>query len=186
MPWVPANITIDQTLIDLALQEINDRKQEIWADKEHSCGKNSDGSVRDRGRDQWHLCRRGKWFYTKEQWPNIFALLESLKIQDISSVTFGFLQPNGFIWLHTDEYGKDPAITGLNDLYVPLIWPDQNLFKFSGSPTIKEPVPILANISDHVHALVNDSNQERVILSIRMDKMKNTWLYGDHLNESQS
>lgn len=97
--------------------------------------------------------------------PMIKKLIDSLNVK-ISSVIMGILPPGGSIAPHVDH----GAHTNQSDLYLylPLNWPAGNYFKINGVGIISNGQPHYINIGKYAHALINDSNEYRTILGIRI------------------
>lgn len=109
--------------------------------------------------------------------PLLQALVNALPINGILSAYIGILEPGGVIAPHVDRKPNHmPGMFGCNVLYIPLTWPAGNYFKFASGGMLDSDTPYFINITDHVHALVNDSSSLRVILSITVDPTKNLHL----------
>jgi len=173
-PWLPAQIEPDPHLLDQVLKEIDSRRDEMIANRmlhtKQECVCRYDTRI-----NSW-------WFYQiriqnfdledlAARWPCIFDLVESLCIKNIHSIMIGFLPAGSYLLPHIDEISNNIA-----KLYIPLRWHAGNLFKFSGSPIIRGTQPILVN-TNHVHALVNDSEHERIVLAVKADRVTNLHLY---------
>lgn len=111
-----------------------------------------------------------------EKFKRLLQLVNQLPLNDITSVCIGILPPGGIIAPHIDNIGlQEPGSRGHNILYFPLNWPEGNYFKFYSGCLIDSTESIWAiNNSDHIHGLVNQSTQERKILTITFDPVVNS------------
>ena len=51
-------------------------------------------------------------------------------------------------------------------MYIPLSWPSGNYFKFATGGLIDSDSPWMINTGDHTHALINQSDQNRLVLTL--------------------
>jgi hypothetical protein len=102
--------------------------------------------------------------------PKLQSLIKNLPVNEISQAYLGILPPGSVIAPHTDKKANHvPGTLGCNVLYIPLSWPARNYFKFASGGIVDSNSTWFINNTDHVHALVNDSNQSRVVLTITLD-----------------
>ena len=118
-----------------------------------------------------------EFLFESDRLPVVQQLVKSLPVNGIKKAYIGILPPGSIIAPHVDNTGlAAPGSRGCNTLYIPLRWPPGNYFKFSSGGLIDSATPWLINISDHVHALINQSDQYRVILSVTLDPKQNLHL----------
>ncbi len=62
-------------------------------------------------------------------------------------------------------------------IYIPLNWPDRNYFKLfkKGFIPMKPGQPTWINVGEHPHSVVNDSSEDRYIISIYADWHTESW-----------
>lgn len=109
-----------------------------------------------------------------ELFPAVNRLVESQGL-DHWYVFVGVLPPGGFIYPHLDfdtvkaSSEAYSAYQGCTQLYIPLSWPAGNLIKFAGAGVVSlhDGQAMVINNDNYVHSVVNDSDQTRIVLSIR-------------------
>ena len=109
-----------------------------------------------------------------ELFPAVNRLVESQGL-DHWYVFVGVLPPGGFIYPHLDfDTAKASSqayseYQGCTQLYIPLSWPAGNLIKFAGAGVLSldSGQAMVINNDNYVHSVVNDSDQNRIVLSIR-------------------
>jgi hypothetical protein len=123
------------------------------------------------------IFNNGNFIFEPSKLPLLQQLVNDLPINNIKQCNIGILPPGAVIAPHIDNAGlTTPGNKGCNSLYIPLVWPPGNYFKFNSAGLIDSTDPWLINISDHTHALVNESNQNRIILSVILDPEQNLHL----------
>ena len=176
-PWLPAQIELDPHLVDHVLKEIDSKRDEMISNRTLTTRQECmyvSGADDTRMNSWWFYQIRIQDFDLEglaEQWPCIFDLVESLCIKNIHSIMIGFLPAGSYLLPHIDEISNN-----IVKLYIPLRWHAGNMFKFSGSPIIHGAQPILVN-TNHVHALVNNSETERIVLAVKADRATNLHFY---------
>ena len=119
----------------------------------------------------------GNFVLEPNELPLLQQLISDLPINNIKKSYIGILPPGAVIAPHMDNVGlAAPGDKGCNMLYMPLRWPPGNYFKFCSGGLIDSADTWLINTSDHVHALINESNQTRIILSVILDLEQNLHL----------
>ena len=106
------------------------------------------------------------------RFPKIQNFIDSLnKIGPITYLTFKRMEPMGYIMPHVDSECNPYKI------YVPLSWPSGSTFKMLGQGHVDftDLKPNLINTSDHIHAVVNDSLEPRIIFSFYADWSSPGW-----------
>ncbi len=107
-----------------------------------------------------------------EHYPRIKQFIDSLNnIGPITYLTFKRMEPKGYIMPHVDSECNPYKI------YVPLSWPAGSMFKMFGQGNVDFTglKPNLINTSDHIHAVVNDSEESRIIFSFYADWSSAGW-----------
>lgn len=121
--------------------------------------------------------RNGKFTINDDQLPALRSLIQALPVHDLESAFIGILPPGTYIAPHVDKTpGHYPGKEGCNRLYIPLLWPKGNYFKFASGGMIDSCTPWFINNTDHVHSLINSSNEYRVILTLTLNSEKNQHL----------
>ena len=98
--------------------------------------------------------------------PTINTFIEQVsEIGQITYLSFKRMLPKHFINPHVD------SICNPFKIYVPLTWPTGNYFKMykKGFIPFEPLVPFLVNTGNHVHSVINDSNEDRYIFSFNAD-----------------
>ena len=89
----------------------------------------------------------------------------------LTYMTFKKMRPKDYIMPHIDSECNPYKI------YVPLSWPAGNVFKVydQGEVDFTGNRPNIIATSGHMHAVVNDSDQPRIIFSFYLDWSHPTW-----------
>jgi hypothetical protein len=125
----------------------------------------------------------GQILVDPEKFPCVLKLINSLPVNHIKRVKLGILPPGASISPHTDRVDSELPGCGDYNLYFPLNWTDGNYFKFQNGGLITSgEFAWLVNNSDHVHALVNHSNEYRHVLSIIIDPKMNDHLIANEIS----
>ena len=96
---------------------------------------------------------------------------EANKIGPITYMTFKKMAPRGYIMPHTDSECNPYKI------YVPLSWPEGSCFKVfkQGKVNFTDLKPNIIATTDHMHSVVNDSDEYRIIFSFYVDWSAYGW-----------
>ena len=89
----------------------------------------------------------------------------------VTYMTFKRMRPKKYILPHVDSECNPYKV------YVPLSWPAGSVFKVykQGEVDFSELRPNIINTSDHMHSVVNDSEQHRIIFSFYSDWSSAGW-----------
>jgi len=179
LPYCAVNLDIDAEKQTKALEEI--KSQRVWIEQHkqpiaqtvyNSLEFNS-GSEKEWCR--LYLIQNGNTLITAEQFPALYDFVDSLGISDPKLLYIGILPNGGCIAPHADRVGPTQFDNDLHYyLYVPLLWDVGNYFKINGAGIIKDGKPCLINHMDYVHSLINASEQERIIIGIKIPTDKNS------------
>lgn len=181
LPQRKTNLTISDFDIQSALDEIDQNWQWIQDNQVvQYAGKEYNDLESVAGIEPWlnlKIIADNKFLPESDRLPKVQQLIRSLSVNSIKKAHIGILPPGSIIAPHVDNIGlTEPGARGCQTLYIPLRWPPGNYFKFSSGGLIDSPEPWLINNSDHMHALINQSNQYRIILNIIMDPEQNLHL----------
>lgn len=117
---------------------------------------------------------KGKCILPTERLVKLQSLIKQIPVNRISEIYLRIIDPGGAISPHTDKKTNHvPGMYGCNVLCIPLAWPSDTYFKFASGGGINSNSTWFINTTDHEHAAVNDSNQTRVILTIKLDPTQN-------------
>lgn len=105
----------------------------------------------------------------KDTLPLTYGFVDSLGI-DYYQITITVLPPGGYLYPHIDRRPEsDPEeYKGCKDLYIPLNYPAGAAIKFR-SAGVPLQGPIITNPQYFSHAVVNDSDQTRIVLIVSFD-----------------
>ncbi len=104
--------------------------------------------------------------------PNIKKFIEDANhIGQLTYITFKQMAPQGYIMPHQDSECNPYKI------YLPLEWPQGCYFKIYKKGVIPFEVgkPFFVNTGEHIHSVVNDSNENRMIFSFYVDWNTKGW-----------
>lgn len=89
----------------------------------------------------------------------------------LTYMTFKRMAPRGYIMPHIDSECNPYKV------YVPLSWPEGSQFKVynQGDVDFTDLKPNIISTSRHMHSVVNDSDQHRIIFSFYVDWSNPTW-----------
>jgi len=89
----------------------------------------------------------------------------------VTYMTFKRMAPHGYITPHVDSECNPYKI------YVPLSWPPGSVFKVyrHGEVDFEELKPNIIATSGHMHSVINDSNESRIIFSFYVDWSSPGW-----------
>jgi len=178
VPWLPAQINIDPAVKQGAVDDIQAAKNALF-DLRYQIGQDAYNLEEfDLWRDghKWWQVQfkdRGQELVPRKLCPRVWHMIDSLELESVWRIALGVLPPGLFIAPHQDDYGRLETYTGLSLLYIPLQWNTGNYFKFVGTDIVSSADPILINQTGHTHALVNTSDQERIIISCTIDMSQN-------------
>jgi hypothetical protein len=105
-------------------------------------------------------------------YPHTAQLMKNLMaIGPITRCNHKLMLPKTFISPHIDSTNTPFKI------YMPLNWPDQCYYRFykKGNLDLKPGVPAFINTGHNVHCVVNDSDEERYVLSFNVDWSATGW-----------
>jgi hypothetical protein len=179
LPYHPVNLVVNNEKKQLAISEINCQKD--WIQEQAHFIAQTQYNRTDPNHDpskEWiriYLIN-GKTLVDPKKFPAVYDLVDSMGLTDIKIMYIGILPPGGYISPHKDRVSSNPYENDLYcNLYIPLSWEQGNYFKFSGTSIIHDSQPLIVNILDYVHSVVNTSNNEqnRIILGIRLSIKNN-------------
>jgi aspartyl/asparaginyl beta-hydroxylase (cupin superfamily) len=178
LPYYPVDLTLDSTLLECAVNEIKSKRswivqhkhfvsQAVYSSTESVTGKESEWI-------RMYLIKEKNPEVDPSEFPELFKFINSLNLTDIKSMFIGILPPGGCIAPHKDRIGPVPHNHDAHYyVYIPLCWPNGNYFKINGAGIIRNSQPCVINHMDYVHSLVNDSNEERIVVGIRVGAENN-------------
>lgn len=104
-----------------------------------------------------------------ETLPLTYAFVESLNL-DYEAVVISVSPPRSYCYVHTDRKAENSPekFTGCKQLYIPLNYPIGSLIKAKSVGILPE-IPIIFNPHYYAHAVVNDSDEARITLSVVYD-----------------
>lgn len=178
LPHRRCNIDISTYNVQEVLDEIADNSAWIQEHRRHNSANHYNESGWDNDESPWIIFKiydGCKCVLPTERLPKLQSLIKKLPVNGvISSAGLGILAPGTAIHLHIDKQSNHvPGMYGCNVLYIPLLWPSGNYFKIASAGSIDSGSPWFVNVTDYVHAAVNDSNQTRIILNITLDPAQN-------------
>lgn len=180
LPYRKCNLDIANFNVQDAVKEIENNWQWIYDRQTQYAQKYYNDLELPSNYPDWFslmLYNENKWALESFELPALQALVKSLPVQGMIKSYIGLLPPGGIIAPHVDSKpNHTPGKIGCSTLYIPLKWPAGNYFKFASGGLIDSNTPWFINITDHVHALVNDSDSSRIILSITLDPKQNSHL----------
>ena len=106
------------------------------------------------------------------QYPHIKKFIDDAnKVGPVTYMTFKKMEPKGYILPHVDSECNPYKV------YVPLSWPEGSCFKVfkQGKVDFSDLKPNIIATSDHMHSVVNDSDQYRIIFSFYVDWSSLGW-----------
>jgi hypothetical protein len=179
LPYMTYCKNINGDLISAAKQEVNSQLDYVMTHGlSYGQYKNNQEEYQFKSADQ---CWRIIWLSQDRMateaaalFPQVKALVNSLDL-DYWYVFVGVLPPGGFIYPHLD-YDTNKAANpdyqdyrGCTQLYIPLSWPANNYIKFAGAGilSLESGQAMVINNDSFVHSVVNNSNQNRIVLSVR-------------------
>jgi hypothetical protein len=179
IPYMTYCKSIDNDLVSAAEQEVNSNLDYVMAHGlSYSQYKSNLEEYQFESTDQ---CWRIIWLSRDREateaaalFPQVKQLVDSLGL-DHWYVFIGVLPPGGFIYPHLDydtNKASNPdyrSYQGCTQLYIPLSWPAHNYIKFAGAGilSLESGQAMVINNDNFVHSVVNASNQNRIVLSVR-------------------
>lgn len=118
----------------------------------------------------------------KSVFPELYQLLDDLKINNASSISISCLAPGAYIYPHRDKsYDaafSRPEYDGPCQIFIPLTKGPGNYLKIANVANIDllESGPFAFNNSQFTHSVVNLSDSTRIALTIKVDISKNQHL----------
>jgi hypothetical protein len=126
-----------------------------------------------------YITHKIKKYYTYKEEYNELIKMSLFKVMidmlgelvTVTDVIVKKLGPNDYIMPHTDVDVNPWKI------YIPLNWPKGNHFKIfkQGTVDMVPGQPYWINVGEHAHSIVNDSNEDRYIVSIYADWHTEEW-----------
>lgn len=108
-----------------------------------------------------------RFMWNQARWPVLTRFLESLDFTGIVQGYIAELPPNSWIYPHSDSgsdcWGEPDRVSRL---YIPLTLDDRVFFKFANFGLVDLTRPSWINNRRYTHAVVNDSDTTRYILSL--------------------
>lgn len=180
LPYYPVNLTVDSTLLESAVNEINLKRSWIVQHKHfvpQSIYSYTESPTQTTELDwiRLYLIKEKNPEVDPADFPQLFKFINSLNLTDIKSMFIGILPVGGSIAPHKDRTGPLPC--DYNDhyyVYIPLVWANGNYFKINGAGVLRSNQPCMINHMDYVHSLINDSNEERIVVGIRVGAKNNS------------
>jgi hypothetical protein len=101
--------------------------------------------------------------------PLTYNLVNSLNV-DYYSITISVSPPGTYAYTHIDKKhtDADEKFKGCTQLYIPLNYPANAAIKFRNVGTLPQ-IPVVMNPQYYSHAVFNDSNETRIVLSVVFD-----------------
>jgi hypothetical protein len=179
IPYMNYRKSINSDLVSAAEQEVNSKLDYVMTHGlSYSQYKSNQQEYQFESTDQcWRIIWLSRDRVDTEAaalFPQIKQLVDSLDL-DHWYVFVGLLPPGGFIYPHLD-YNTNLASNsdyrsyqGCTQLYIPLSWPEHNYIKFAGAGvlSLESGQAMVINNDNFVHSVVNNSNQNRIVLSVR-------------------
>lgn len=113
----------------------------------------------------------GENFYKVEidKLPLTYNFVNSLAI-DYSKIAITVLPPGGYLYPHVDRRPENAPekYKGCKELYIPLNYPKGAAIKLQNVGILPN-TPVVMNNQYFAHAVVNDSNQTRIVLTVSFD-----------------
>lgn len=102
---------------------------------------------------------------TPEMLPRTYALFDSLNL-DYDVLTIAVSPPGTYAYTHIDRLpvGHNEKFIGCKKLYIPLNYPAGSAIKVRNVGILPQ-VPTIINAQYYSHAVVNDSDETRIVLS---------------------
>ena len=106
--------------------------------------------------------------------PLTYALVNSLNL-DPHSIAVSVSPPGTYAYTHIDKrkFNSEDKFNGCKQLYIPLNYPAGAMVKFRNVGILPE-IPMINNPQYYSHAVVNNSNETRIVLSVTYDHRHNT------------
>jgi len=110
--------------------------------------------------------------FNTESYPEWNNFLKNIKLLGgVLLITMSKMSPGGFIYPH-----KDSNFVA-HKIYFPLNWPRGCYFKIykNGLVDFSDLKPKIINSGEYIHSVINDSKEERIIVSIFVDWNVEPW-----------
>ena len=105
-----------------------------------------------------------------QKFPNIKKMMECIGMEKALNIGFYSLNPGGYVDMHIDDkaYKREgyQYLKGCKTFYWSLTDPTDVLFKFGRCGILPLDRPLFINPVGHVHSVVNQSQSERLVVSI--------------------
>jgi hypothetical protein len=106
----------------------------------------------------------------KQKFPNIKRLMDTIGMEEALNVVFYSLEPGGYIDEHVDDNAYNRKgyryLKGCRTFYWSLTDPGDVFFKFGRCGLIPLDRPLFINPVSHVHGVVNQGQNKRLVISI--------------------
>ena len=105
--------------------------------------------------------------------PLTYALVNSLDL-DPHSIAVSVSPPGTYAYTHIDKrkFNPEDKFNGCKQLYIPLNYPAGAMVKFRNVGILPK-IPMINNPQYYSHAVVNNSNETRIVLSVTYDYRHN-------------
>lgn len=128
--------------------------------------------------DHWftmNIYRHGQPVVDQALLPKTFEFLKNTGIE-IDAATISVTPPGGYAVTHIDKRDEtsDPRFRGCKQLYMPLNYPNGAMAKLHRVGMVPLE-PVVFNPQYYSHAVINDSDEHRIVLSIIFDYQHNDW-----------
>jgi hypothetical protein len=110
--------------------------------------------------------------FNTDSYPEWDSFLKNIKsLGGVLLITMSKMYPDGYIYPH-----KDSNFVA-HKIYFPLNWPHGCYFKIykKGLVDFSDLKPKIINSGEHIHSVINDSKEERIIVSIFVDWNMEPW-----------
>lgn len=104
--------------------------------------------------------------------PCLDRLITDLEsVGELVFLTVQKMKPGAYLVPHMDS----PAVP--HKMYIPLNWPEGCYFKYhkQGFIPFGDLEPRIVNVGEHMHSVINDSDQDRIIISVYVDWDTGQW-----------
>ena len=167
-------INLDMSLYDVqsVVNEIEKNWQYISTNQRIPAQEQYNSKELPTGSARWmhiQLIQDGNWTTHIHTLPLLQDLIQKLPVSNIKKSFLNILPPGAIIAPHIDNVMSNAnqlGQFGCNTLYIPLSWPSGNYFKFATGGLIDSDSPWMINTGDHTHALINQSDQNRLVLTL--------------------
>lgn len=133
--------------------------------------------------DKPELGNENKFRYTidVDRFPKFFNLINKLELKNLVTGFVGITQPHRYISPHIDnwDYGADfwNKYWGCTQLYFSLTANDQSFMKMGNVGILPTDQPLIVNVSQYTHSIINPHDSYRVYVGLIMDPEDNPQLF---------